>query len=465
MLALMNPELLRTADTLRDQFQKAAPFPHLVLDGFFAPTQCDALMRDFPAFERGCSINEHGRPGGKATIEDMRGLGGSFIAVDDLFRSAEFSAFMSAVTGIPDLLYDPEYIGGGTHENRPGQQLDPHIDFNYHPTRGWHRRINLIIYLNDEWSEQWGGSLELHEDPWLPPQKNHVRRVSPIKNRAILFETSERSWHGFEAIQPPNGREQLSRKSIALYMYTKLRPKKDTAPPHSTVYVERPLPFLLEPGQTPTREHADRANRMLRRREEHIERISKREREFAAQTIDFVTARLASGAPMRAEDIALLERVFAREDALLRTLYDRETEFTGDLLQWKDGLAAARLTRPGTLEVTGAPVGFHSGDSWAEPCVELNLRATGNVRTLVLHGDLPELVGKSQTLTCSVGQHTVQHTLADGTFAIDVPVDLRAGDETSLTLRASTSICPARQIPGSADVRALSYRLYGVTGR
>ena len=104
------------------------------------------------------------------------------------------------ISGIPDLLYDPDYLGGGTHENLAGQDLDPHVDFNLHPRFGWYRRLNLLVYLNPEWDENWGGCLELHRDPHLPPAQDPVKRVLPLMNRAVLFETSERSWHGFEAV-------------------------------------------------------------------------------------------------------------------------------------------------------------------------------------------------------------------------------------------------------------------------
>jgi hypothetical protein len=265
------PAVLADLDRLGQAFRSAQPFRHVVIDGFFAPETAQRLLAEFPPFERGNARNEAGELGGKSTVERIRELGSSYAALDDLIQTPDFLALVSRITGIPDLLYDPWYFGGGTHENREGQDLDPHIDFNRHPVEPWHRRLNLIVYLNPDWEDAWGGSLELHSDPRR--EDNAVKLVTPLFNRCVIFETNEISWHGFSRIALPPDRRELSRRSIALYFYTRERPAEELADPHSTVYVDRPLPERFVPGMTLGEADLQEIRVLLARRDQHNQRL------------------------------------------------------------------------------------------------------------------------------------------------------------------------------------------------
>ncbi len=264
-------QLLSDTRQLAQAFDQAAPFRHLVIDDFFDPDVAERLLAQFPPFERGNARNESGQLGGKSVVERIRELGDAYAALDDMVRSADFLQWLSQATGIPDLRYDPWYFGGGTHENRQGQDLDPHIDFNRHPETGWHRRLNLIVYLNHEWEDTWGGSLELHKDPRAVD--NHITLVTPLFNRCVVFETTEWSWHGFSRIQLPEARQSLSRRSIALYFYTTTRPDDELAATHSTVYVDRPLPERFQPGMVLTDADLAEIRTLLTRRDMHNQRL------------------------------------------------------------------------------------------------------------------------------------------------------------------------------------------------
>jgi hypothetical protein len=199
-----------------------------------------------------------------------------------MIGSGEFLRFLAEITGIPALRYDPDYVGGGTHENLSGQDLDPHVDFNYHPRSGLHRRLNLILFLNREWRTDWGGLLELHSDPWSSPDHDETKIVSLAKNRCVLFETSETSWHGFKRIEPAPGGGALSRRSIAVYFYTRDRPASETAPSHGTIYVPRHLPGQIRAGHTLREPDVEAMQTLLKRRDKQIQFLYEREKEFAA---------------------------------------------------------------------------------------------------------------------------------------------------------------------------------------
>ena len=202
MTSVVSPAVIAQQQELARVFVQAEPFRHVAIPDFFDADFCRALLDAFPDFEARHALNEMGEVGGKAVRMDVRELSPAYRQLDDVLASREFLAFMSTVTGIPDLRYDPDYIGGGTHENRHGQGLDTHIDFNYHPRTRWHRRLNLIIYLNPEWDDAWGGQLQLHADPWHP-ERDHIVSFAPLFNHAVVFETNEVSWHGFSTIDLP----------------------------------------------------------------------------------------------------------------------------------------------------------------------------------------------------------------------------------------------------------------------
>lgn len=181
---------------------------------------------------------------------------------------------MSRLTGIPDLLPDPNMYGGGTHENRHGQELDPHVDFNYDPPTKLHRRLNLLVYLNKDWKTEWGGAIELHSDP-RNPSENQIVAFAPDFNRALIFETNEYSWHGFPKISLPEDKRHLSRKSISIYLYTLHRPEHEIVSEHSTFYVQRPLPAHIQAGHVLSDSDIQEINNLLARRDGWIRQYQK----------------------------------------------------------------------------------------------------------------------------------------------------------------------------------------------
>lgn len=270
MSGVLSPHIASQSSELRKQFDSAKPFRHVVVDGFLQPDFCRALVDQFPAFQPEQARNEIGEVGRKAVHQNLTQIGPAYAQLDQLLQDPAFLKLTGEITGIPKLLYDPEYVGGGTHENLDGQDLDTHVDLNYHPATRLHRRLNLIVFLNPEWREEWGGLLELGE-----------QAILPVENRCVIFETTESSWHGFRRITLPEHARHLSRKSIAVYYYTKDRPTGETAPSHGTLYVQRPMPEFVQAGHTLDERDVHELELGFARRDAHIKYLYVRELEFS----------------------------------------------------------------------------------------------------------------------------------------------------------------------------------------
>ncbi len=271
--ALVNPAVLDAVGDLAGAFATARPFRHVAIDNFFRPEVARELADRFPPFDARLAENENGVVGAKAVNENVRDLGPAWVRLDDEVQGAPFRDLIAGITGIPHLQYDPDYFGGGTHENLHGRGLDAHVDFNLHPVTRLHRRLNLIVYLTEEWREEWGGSIQLHKDPYLPPEKDEIAVVTPSFNRAVIFETNEHSWHGFPCIDLPEDKRHISRRSFALYYYTVTRPAAELGPQHATVYVEPPLPDTLKAGEPLSVEQLEQVQSLIASRDQHLRRL------------------------------------------------------------------------------------------------------------------------------------------------------------------------------------------------
>jgi Rps23 Pro-64 3,4-dihydroxylase Tpa1-like proline 4-hydroxylase len=140
-----------------------------------------------------------------------------------------FIDFLQELTGITGLVPDPHLFGGGLHQIEPGGYLEVHADFNLHPVTRLERRLNLLIYLNKDWQESWGGALEL----WGSDMTTCEARIKPLFNRCVIFTTSATSFHGHPVpLACPSG---VTRKSVALYYYT-LPVAARVGPMHNTVF-------------------------------------------------------------------------------------------------------------------------------------------------------------------------------------------------------------------------------------
>jgi hypothetical protein len=218
---------------LAKKYCENRPVPHIFLTDFLLAEAATGLEREFPGPNTAewthylhQNENKHGMTK-RASFPP--GLGA---AVDEL-NSPEFVTWLSELTGIPGLLPDPSLEGGGLHQSGKGGYLNIHTDFSHHHYhKNWKRRINLILYLNEGWHDEWGGSIEL----WDGQMRHCVAKYPPLLNCALIFNTDDASYHGFPTpLTCPEGR---SRKSLALYYYTD--EEGAHSPVRSTNYRARP---------------------------------------------------------------------------------------------------------------------------------------------------------------------------------------------------------------------------------
>lgn len=216
-------------------YQSAHPYPHIVFDNFFSKDFIDQLVSEFPVKPLVHDIHHEGGYAGHHKRQIYPGDCNAVIQQTFLlFNSAFFLQFLEKLTGIEALLPDPYFIGGGFHESFRGGRLGIHADFRINQRLHLHRRLNVLIYLNKDWQEDWGGHLEI----WDQSMKARVRSIAPIFNRCLIFNTDANSYHGHP--DPLNIPDYLSRKSIALYYYTASMKIYDELPTHSTMYAARP---------------------------------------------------------------------------------------------------------------------------------------------------------------------------------------------------------------------------------
>jgi hypothetical protein len=215
----------------RESWLSARPFPHVVFDALFPDIALREVLRHFP--DRSDPLwRRFDNPKEKKLgfFHEMGSMPPAIRQFLDEMNGYEMLLFLEAVTGIEGLIGDPYFGGGGMHQIEPGGFLEVHTDFNIHPKLGLERRINLLIYLNDDWREEWGGELEL----WNRSLTECSRRISPEFNRTVVFETSDWSWHGHP--RPLNTPAGVSRRSLSLYYYTVPKERRGQTLPHDTIF-------------------------------------------------------------------------------------------------------------------------------------------------------------------------------------------------------------------------------------
>lgn len=217
----------------REAYNRASPFPHIVLDGQFPAANLEEILAEFPKPDEIDWIRFNNPTEKKLGFRVDSRIGERTRDFLYQLNSAPVLRWLEDLTGIEGLIPDPYYQGGGLHQIERDGFLKIHADFNWHKKLELHRRINLLIYLNKDWDESYGGQLEL----WDREMKACHRKVLPVFGRCVVFNTTDFAFHGHpEPLRCPPDR---SRKSIALYYYTSSRPKGELTEAHSTLFQKR----------------------------------------------------------------------------------------------------------------------------------------------------------------------------------------------------------------------------------
>ena len=204
---------LKSVDEYSDIFLHNSPYPHIVIDNFLSEETANKALSSFELNENwiNCSLVNNCK---KYQLTKKNFMNETCNQIFDELASKEWIDKVKKITKINDIFLDTSLDGGGLHQIFNNGHLNIHTDFNSHTTnKSWRRVLNILIYLNKDWKEEYNGNLEL----WDEKVQNNIKSIPPIFNRCVIFKTDKKIFHGHpEKLKLPSN---MSRKSIAAYYY------------------------------------------------------------------------------------------------------------------------------------------------------------------------------------------------------------------------------------------------------
>lgn len=217
------------------EYQNGAPFPNIVFPDFFDPKMLDKVLEEFPDLSKKTDIekfDDHNQK--KLATKGEASFGETTRLLVHYLNSQPFLEFLQELTGIKEkLIPDPYFEGGGYHEIKPGGVLKVHTDFATNGLTKLDRRLNILVYLNKDWEDSYGGHFEL----WEKDMSNCAKKILPTFNTVALFSTIPLSNHGHP--NPLTCPPDRSRKSLALYYYSNGRPENEISDDKLTTFKGR----------------------------------------------------------------------------------------------------------------------------------------------------------------------------------------------------------------------------------
>ena len=205
------------------------PFAHISFDDIFDKEILEQVLEEFEGSKVWREFETKYEK--KFQMSDDEQMGAVTRSLIHHLNSAPFISFLEELTGIKGLIPDPHLSGGGLHQIPKGGKLGIHVDFNQYARINAYRRINVLVYLNKDWKEEYGGHLEL----WNDKLGTDKKKLLPLFNRMAIFSTVSNSYHGHpEPLSCPDNR---FRRSLALYYYTAGEQGGQRTKEHSTIFI------------------------------------------------------------------------------------------------------------------------------------------------------------------------------------------------------------------------------------
>lgn len=205
-------------DSFNDSIQlEKYPFVHIVIDNFLKEEYINDFLYDLDRLKP-----EHAYYNGYPSVENKKqafrnNLGDFTNALFKELSSEQFIQKIERLTGIENIIKNnTDLNGAGIHKVYNGGHLTMHKDFKntHHNGVLIDRQINLLLYMNPEWKEEYNGHLCLYDEK----KGEIVKKILPILNRCVIFNTID-SIHGHpHPLNLPN--DDICRQSLALYYYT-----------------------------------------------------------------------------------------------------------------------------------------------------------------------------------------------------------------------------------------------------
>lgn len=223
----------KSLEKFKDIFTTQTP-NHFFTDNFFNSYDAKTILNKWPS-----SMSPYWKVpprmiennvGNKREISSFEHMDIQIQEILKKLHDKDFIKSLEYITGIPNLYPDEHMYGCGLIETPRNGFLKIHADFNYLEKIKKYRRINIVIYMNEDWKNEWNGHIKFYSED----TQTCIKSYCPLFNYFILFKVSDKVYHGYpELVDCPTN---MSRKSINFFYYTDEPDKDQSVEPHKTLW-------------------------------------------------------------------------------------------------------------------------------------------------------------------------------------------------------------------------------------